>query len=232
MALDTRVLLAGRIADTLSELYGGDAAADLKLTDASNRLQRHKTRGDYQCSVAIGLGKRLHQRPRDVAAAIVEALDVTYVCHTPSIADLGFINFTLTDRFVKDRLYAMYADRIRLGVPPRTATQRIVVDFSSPNIAKGMHVGHLRSTIIGDTLARILEFLGHEIIRLNHTGDCGTQFGQLIAFIKDDCPERLTGEQDTTTEIGDLVVFYRQAKKRFDEEPEFKSRAQAEVVRL
>lgn len=227
MAPDTRALLAARVTDALGKLYGDDAQADPKLTDATR-----PEFGDYQCNAAMALSKRLKKRPRDVAAAILETLDVADLCETPTIAGPGFINLTLTDPFVKDRLQSMYSDRARLGVPPRTEKQRVVVDFSSPNIAKDMHVGHLRSTIIGDTLARILEFLGHDTVRLNHTGDWGTQFGQLIAYIKDDCPELLTGEKDVAAEIGDLVVFYKKAKKRFDEEPDFKSRALAEVVKL
>lgn len=227
MASDTRALLAARVQRTLVDLYAENAPADPKLTSATR-----PEFGDYQCNAAMALSKKLKQKPRDVATAILEALDVSDLCNAPSIAGPGFINLSLRDEFVIDKLQAMCSDRERLGIPPRKNKQRIVVDFSSPNIAKDMHVGHLRSTIIGDTLARILEFLGHDTIRLNHTGDWGTQFGQLIAYIKSECPRLLTGELDAAAEIGDLVVFYKKAKERFDKDPEFKSTALAEVVQL
>lgn len=208
-------------------LYGDAAPSDPKLTPATQARF-----GDYQCNAALALSKQLKKKPRDVANAILEALDVAEFCDTPSIAGPGFINLSLHDQFVVSRLQAMYQDRARLGVPPRQKVQRVVVDFSSPNIAKDMHVGHLRSTIIGDTLARILEFLGHDTIRLNHTGDWGTQFGQLIAYIKSECPQLLSGKVDAAAEIGDLVVFYKRAKARFDEDADFKASALAEVVEL
>lgn len=235
MAPDTRALLADRVQSTLVQLYGDDAPADPKLTPATR-----PDFGDYQCNAALALSKGLSKKATDgkkvnsrqVADAIVDALDLSDLCETPTIAGPGFINLTLKDSFVVDRLKAIHADRKRLGIPPRETKQRIVVDFSSPNIAKDMHVGHLRSTIIGDTLARILEFLGHDTLRINHTGDWGTQFGQLIAYLKLECPEILAGEGDAAAEIGDLVVFYKRAKAKFDEDADFKQTALAEVVKL
>lgn len=230
--IDTRSFLASRVADAIANAYGADVDSDPKLTPAT----RPKF-GDYQCNAAMSLCKKLRSPPAAVAAKLVEHLDVSDVCLEPEIKAPGFINLTLSDEFVYSKLNAMLADPSRLGVPERSPKKRIVVDFSSPNIAKDMHVGHLRSTIIGDSLARTLEFLGHETIRLNHTGDWGTQFGQLIAYMKSECPELLLSADDasskpSTTEIGSLVEFYRKAKKRFDEDPDFKQTALREVVQL
>lgn len=235
MVTDTRTALSTRLQETLVQLYADDAPPDPKLTPATNPRF-----GDYQCNAALALSKKLQQKAdagvringRDVANAILAALDVSELCEKPAVAGPGFINLTLSDDYVIGKLKRMYADRERLGIPIREKTQRVIVDFSSPNIAKDMHVGHLRSTIIGDTLSRILEFLGHETIRLNHTGDWGTQFGQLITYVKRECPQLLQGAGDAAAEIGDLVEFYKKAKKRFDEDDEFKESALAEVVEL
>lgn len=232
VALDTRSVLAARVVDAMQKAYGEAAGSDPKLTPATR-----PDFGDYQCNAAMSLGKKLKAKPRDVAAAILKELDLSDFCTEPTIAGPGFINLTLNDEFVNVKLDAMLADREQLGVAKRAPAKRVVIDFSSPNIAKDMHVGHLRSTIIGDTLARILEFLGHTTIRLNHTGDWGTQFGQLITYMKAECPELLIeGEGGQTgvvaARIGDLVEFYRKAKARFDEDPDFKEAALAEVVQL
>ncbi len=117
-----------------------------------------------------------------------------------------------------------------MGVPPAKTPKREIVDFSSPNIAKEMHVGHLRSTIIGDSIARILEFQGHDVLRLNHVGDWGTQFGMLIAYLREVYPDALTTAN--ALDIGDLVSFYRKAKQRFDTDTAFQETARQEVVRL
>ena len=124
----------------------------------------------------------------------------------------------------------MASDPCRLGVPLASRPQRVVVDFSSPNIAKEMHVGHLRSTIIGDTLSSLLEFRGHDVVRLNHVGDWGTQFGMLVEHLKETCPAAL--EQGADVDLGDLVALYKEAKRRFDEDEDFKGRAREGVVRL
>lgn len=228
--VDTRTLLSDRVLAAMAAAYGPEHATDAKLTPATR-----PDFGDYQCNAAMALSKKIRSKPRDVATTILKHLDVADLCDTPEIAGPGFINLTLTDSFVGDKLNGMLTDRSRLGVAPRQPPQRIVVDFSSPNIAKDMHVGHLRSTIIGDTLARILEFLGHETLRLNHTGDWGTQFGQLITYMKSEVPELLTDERNkelAATKIGDLVEFYKRAKKCFDEDEQFKKDALEEVVQL
>jgi arginyl-tRNA synthetase len=185
--------------------------------------------GDYQSNVALALPKQLKQAPRAIAEQIIPKLEVDEMCETPEIAGAGFINFTLKPTYLAILLKKIYPDE-RLGIEKITKPQKVVVDFSSPNIAKEMHVGHLRSTIIGDSIARILEFRGYDVLRLNHVGDWGTQFGMLIAYLREAYPEALTTAD--ALDIGDLVSLYKQAKVRFDEDPEFQETARNEVVKL
>ena len=194
--------------------------------------------GDFQANGALPLAKPLGRKPRDIAAAIVAELaaDPAFaaLAETPQIAGPGFINLTVRPERLAAELAARLGDP-RLGVPTAAEDlggdpQPVIVDFSSPNIAKEMHVGHLRSTIIGDSLARVLEFRGHPVLRLNHVGDWGTQFGMLITHLKQVAPEAL--QTADAVDLGDLVVFYRQAKQRFDEDPIFQSQSREEVVRL
>ncbi|MCS6959474.1 MAG: arginine--tRNA ligase [Pseudanabaenaceae cyanobacterium SKYGB_i_bin29] len=185
--------------------------------------------GDYQCNDAMPLAKQLGAKPRDIAQTIVDNLDIADIAETPTIEGPGFINLRLQVDYINRKLFAAWQDD-RLGVPLAEPPQRVVVDFSSPNIAKEMHVGHLRSTIIGDCIARILEFLGHQVLRLNHVGDWGTQFGMLITHLKEAFPQALV-ESDVLA-LGDLVNFYREAKKRFDEDEDFRERARLAVVDL
>ncbi len=145
------------------------------------------------------------------------------------IAGPGFINIFLTPAFLSSEINHVLHDP-RLGVPPPYPKQRIIVEFSSPNIAKELHVGHLRSTIIGDCLARVFEFLGHDVLRLNHIGDWGTQFGMLITYMREHVPEVLEGKKQT--DLVSLMQWYRASKKCFDEDPEFKKRSQLQVVKL
>lgn len=185
--------------------------------------------GDFQANVALSLSKKLGMQPRAIANAIVEQLDVSAICQPPEIAGPGFINLKLQTSYLEAQINAIKIDP-RLGVPEAKQPQTQIVDFSSPNIAKEMHVGHLRSTIIGDCIARILEFRGHDVLRLNHVGDWGTQFGMLIAYLREVYPEALTTAN--ALDIGDLVSFYRQAKQRFDADAAFPETARQEVVRL
>ncbi|CAN0020551.1 unnamed protein product, partial [Laminaria digitata] len=184
------------------------------------------------------LAKPLSSKPRDVASKLVEGLGsrLSALCEAPEIAGPGFINLRLKDEFVAAKLKSMVGDGERLGIPRVANPQRVVVDFSSPNIAKEMHVGHLRSTIIGDTISRVLEFRGHDVVRLNHVGDWGTQFGMLIAHLKEMAPEAIEDGAENKARgsfnVGDLVAFYKEAKARFDEDPDFKEIARAEVVKL
>ncbi|WP_411868490.1 arginine--tRNA ligase [Vulcanococcus limneticus] len=200
--------------------------------------------GDFQANGALPLAKPLGQPPRAIATAIVEQLaaDPAFaeLCEPPQIAGPGFINLTLRPERLAAEVQARLGDP-RLGVPSvaqetqaaggsGSALAPVIVDFSSPNIAKEMHVGHLRSTIIGDSLARVLEFRGHPVLRLNHVGDWGTQFGMLITHLKQVAPEALTTAD--AVDLGDLVAFYRQAKARFDEDEAFQTTSREEVVKL
>jgi len=184
--------------------------------------------GDYQSNLPLSLAKTLGKPPRKIAEEIVQNLDLEELCEV-TIAGAGFINFTLKPIFLEAQLQKIYGDD-RLGIAPVEQPQRIVIDFSSPNIAKEMHVGHLRSTIIGDSIARILEFQGHTVIRLNHVGDWGTQFGMLIAYLQEVYPDALVTKD--ALDLGDLVAFYRQAKQRFDNDLEFQEKSRQEVVKL
>ena len=205
--------------------FGQDlAGTDPMVVSASNPKF-----GDYQCNLAMSLAKKLKDKPRAIATQIIENLDITDFCLPPEIAGPGFINLSLKPEYIESCLEAIIKDE-RLNISPTKNPQRVVIDFSSPNIAKEMHVGHLRSTIIGDSLARVLEFQGHDLLRLNHVGDWGTQFGMLITYLKEAFPEALTTAD--VLDIGDLVAFYKQSKKRFDEDKDFQEKSRKEVVSL
>jgi arginyl-tRNA synthetase len=186
--------------------------------------------GDYQSNAAMGLAKSVTEKtgqktnPRQVAEQIKAKLDLGEMVEEISIAGPGFINVRLKADWLAKQLQLIEADA-RVGVERASDAAVVVVDYSAPNVAKQMHVGHLRSTIIGDALARILEFLGNKVIRQNHIGDWGTQFGMLIAHLKSTAP---SGE----TRIEDLDKFYKEARQRFDSDPEFADEARATVVRL
>ncbi|MEM8638743.1 MAG: arginine--tRNA ligase [Cyanobacteria bacterium P01_G01_bin.54] len=185
--------------------------------------------GDYQCNAALPLAKPLQRQPREIAQALIEQLHLEPWCEAPAIAGPGFINLRLKTDYLAAQLTRRLTDA-RLGVERAKVPQTVIVDFSSPNIAKEMHVGHLRSTIIGDSIARILEFQGHDVVRLNHVGDWGTQFGMLISYLGEAYPDALTTAD--ALELGDLVTFYKKAKQRFDEDEDFKATAREAVVRL
>jgi len=217
--------LKTRLSQALVAAFGPDLAdADPMLAPASNPKF-----GDYQSNASLALAKELGQPPRAIAEQLLQHLELGDVCEPPTVAGPGFINFTLKPAYLENQLAGMQADA-RLGIPPTPKPRRVVVDFSSPNIAKEMHVGHLRSTIIGDCIARILEFQGHDVLRLNHVGDWGTQFGMLIAYLREAHPAALTTAE--ALELGDLVALYRQAKQRFDQDEAFQEAARQEVVKL
>ena len=197
--------------------------------------------GDFQINCALALAKEIKQPPREIAQKIIDQLqkdnDFLKICNPPTIAGPGFINLSINSKTLISEIYIRLNDK-RLGVPLKTFNstkkeserKRVIIDFSSPNIAKEMHVGHLRSTIIGDSLARVLEFCGYEVLRINHVGDWGTQFGMLITHLKEVLPEAL--HTKNAVEISDLVNFYRKAKKRFDEDKIFRDKSRGEVVNL
>ncbi len=186
---------------------------------------RDKTHGDFASNVAMMLAKPAGMKPRDLAQKLIEALPADPSVSKVEIAGPGFLNFFQNSAALAQRLEAALADP-HLSVSKTGSKQRVVVDLSSPNLAKEMHVGHLRSTIIGDAVARVLEFLGDEVIRQNHVGDWGTQFGMLLAYVK----EQPKGFD--SPELADLEGFYRAAKQRFDESTEFAERARKLVVEL
>ena len=183
--------------------------------------------GDYQANGVMGAAKRQRTNPRQLAEAVVAALAVDDIAASVEIAGPGFINIRLKDEWLMTRLENALEDE-RLGVEPVASPQTVVVDYSGPNLAKEMHVGHLRSTIIGDAVVRALMFCGHQVIRHNHVGDWGTQFGMLIAYL-----EQLEQQQvNTTIELADLEEFYRAAKQCFDSDEDFADLARKYVVKL
>lgn len=187
--------------------------------------------GHYQCNSALRLSKILKKNPQAVAREIEAALDqkTRAMCEKIEIAGPGFLNITLSASFLSQEIMRVLTDPW-LGAVKPVKKLKVVVDFSSPNVAKELHVGHIRSTIIGDCLCRLFEFLGCDVLRLNHIGDWGTQFGMLITYLKENVPQVLSGAQKT--DLSELMGWYKSARKRFDEDHGFKTRSQREVVRL
>ncbi|MGA0367100.1 MAG: arginine--tRNA ligase [Ilumatobacteraceae bacterium] len=189
---------------------------------------RPSDRADAQANGSLALAKELGRPPREVAEAVLaEALKIANLRATLEVAGPGFLNIVVHDDFLADEIAAVSSDE-RLGVRSATPTRRVVVDYSAPNVAKEMHVGHLRTTVIGDSLVRMLEFVGHEVIRENHIGDWGTPFGMLIEHLLD------LGETEAAEHLslGDLDGFYKQARAKFDADDTFKERSRARVVML
>ena len=213
--------LQSRLKSALSRAFG----AEYQDTDP---LLRRSDRAHYQVNVAMSLGKLLRRPPRAVAEALLAELDLRDLCVEGGIevAGPGFINLTLRDEVLAAALSEMLAEP-ELGVPQAELRDVCVVDYASPNIAKEMHVGHLRSSIIGDTLCRVLEFRGHRVIRQNHIGDWGTPFGMLIEHLVD-VQEQGAASLDPS-QLGD---FYRAARVKFDQDPGFADRARQRVVSL
>jgi arginyl-tRNA synthetase len=217
---DPQQVLAERMHDAIVASFGpeyGDA----------DPLIRPSAFADFQANVALPLGKRLGRPPREVAGELAAHLDVTDVSAEPQVSGPGFINFTLRDDWIAAQASSMLGDD-RLGLAPVAQPQTVVVEYSSPNIAKEMHVGHLRTTAVGDAIARVLEFAGHRVIRDNHVGDWGTPFGMLIEHLLDvgeDSPEAALLQTDPN-------AFYQAARRNFDTQPEFNERARSRLVRL
>ncbi len=216
------LLLRARFKSALARAFG----AEYQDTDP---LLRRSDRADYQVNVAMSLGKALRRPPREVAQALLAELQLSDLCAEGGIevAGPGFINLTLNNETLAASLTELLSDP-QLGVPPAEVRDVCVIDYGSPNIAKEMHVGHLRSSIIGDTLTRVLRFRGHTVIPQNHIGDWGTPFGMLIEQLVDQRQEGTAGALDPS----ELSDFYRAARVKFDTDPGFADRARARVVSL
>ncbi len=190
---------------------------------------KDKSHGDFATNIALMLAKPAGMKPRDLAEKLIAALPADNAVAKVEIAGPGFINFFQADDWLTGLLDQALADPY-LAVPRPEQAQTVVVDYSSPNLAKEMHVGHLRSSIIGDAVVRTLEFLGHAVVRQNHVGDWGTQFGMLLAYLEEQKSEE--SDSELSRELGDLEGFYRAAKQRFDESDAFATRARSLVVKL
>jgi arginyl-tRNA synthetase len=223
-----RAVIAARLQAAAAKAFGPELAG-------IDPMVRRSERADFQADLAMGLAKSLKRPPRQVAEAVVAAADLAGVCERVEIAGPGFINLTLAKSFLETVAADMARDE-RLGVPNAANKERVVIDYSAPNVAKEMHVGHLRSTIIGDALARLLELAGHEVVRQNHIGDWGTPFGMLIEHLVDKeqawgAPTGV-GQVGGELDIGDFNTFYREARVKFDADPKFAERARQRVVML
>ncbi|TRX74694.1 arginine--tRNA ligase [Pseudomonas mangiferae] len=212
------------IQDALTRLNADGVLPDGLTPTIQVENTKDKAHGDFASNIAMMLAKPAGMKPRDLAEKLIAALPADERVSQVQIAGPGFLNFFQNEALLARRLDDALADA-RLGVRKAGPAQRVVIDLSSPNLAKEMHVGHLRSTIIGDAVGRVLEFLGDQVIRQNHVGDWGTQFGMLLAYLE---------EQPAAAESGlsDLEGFYRAAKQRFDESPAFADRARQLVVAL
>ena len=218
--IDPQQVLADRVRAALGAAFGADYAG-------ADPLIRVSSFADFQSNAALPLAKKLRKSPREVADEIVSHLDVGDISDAPTVSGPGFINFTLRAQWIGDATTSLLADP-RLGTPLTEAPRTVIVEYSSPNIAKEMHVGHLRTTIVGDAIARVIDFTGHHLIRDNHVGDWGTQFGMLIEYLFDvgeDAPEAQLLRTDPNT-------FYQSARVKFDTDPDFSDRARERVVKL
>src|SRR5215831_16329495 len=200
-------LLAKRLSDALANTGFPEAGEVTEATDPRF--------GDYQTNVALVLGKQRGENPRAVAEKIVAHLNVDNLCEGAAVAGAGFINFTLRPTAVEKQALEILRDE-RLGVAETESPQRIVIDFGSPNVAKPMHVGHIRSTVLGDALARVAQFLRHDVIRDNHIGDWGTQFGMVIYGWKN----LLDRQALQRNPLAEIVRIYKETNERASSDPE------------
>ena len=217
---DPKSALTSRFRAALAAAFGDELAG-------TDPLIRPSSFGDFQANVAMSLAKTLGRPPRAVAAAIVEHLDADDLCARVEVSGPGFVNLTLRSDWIAEQASALAGDQ-RLGIAPAASPETVVVDYSAPNAAKEMHVGHLRSTVIGDALSRLLGFLGHRVIRQNHIGDWGAPFGMLVEHMVDIG----AAEPGAELSVGDLNEFYQQARVKFDGYPGFAERARRRVVAL
>src|SRR5438132_10185286 len=212
-------LLAKRLSDALAKAGLPNAG---ELTPATDRRF-----GDYQTNAALVLGKQRSENPQTLAERVIAQFDIGDLCEPPTVAGAGFINFTLRADAIARKAGEVLRDE-RLGVARTKSTRRIVIDFGSPNVAKPMHVGHIRSTVLGDALARVAKFLGHEVIRDNHVGDWGTQFGMVIWGWKN-LLDRQALQRDPLAEI---VRIYKETNERVSKDPEVREACRQELVKL
>lgn len=215
-------LLKERFALAIGLAFGAENVIDPPIKPADPKF------ADYQCNVAMALAKRVGKKPHEVASDILKHLKIDDLAEPPTVAGPGFINLKLRPDWISRTLIAAFSgpQAARAGVEKAQDAQTIVVDYSGPNVAKQMHVGHLRSTIIGDTIARVLAFLGHQVVRQNHIGDFGTQFGMLIHYL------RSHGLADIPLAIQDLDRYYKEATANFKTDPAFRETARQTVVEL
>jgi len=214
-----QTLLANRLSDAMAKAGLSTAG---ELTPATDPRF-----GDYQTNAALVLGKQRGENPRTLAEKILAGIDVSDLCEPPTVAGAGFINFTLRSDAVAKKAGELLPDE-RLGVAKASSTKRIVIDFGSPNVAKPMHVGHIRSTVLGDALARVASFLGHEVIRDNHIGDWGTQFGMVIYGWKN-----LLDQQSLQRDpLAEIVRIYKETNERATGDPQVREACRQELVKL
>jgi arginyl-tRNA synthetase len=220
LAADPQAALAAQVSAALVAEFGPEFAE-------ADPVIRPSAFADFQSNVALALGKRLGQPPREVASRVAGYLSGSPMFELVEVSGPGFINITLSAAWIAQMASAQFADP-RLGVAAVSAPERVVVDYSAPNVAKEMHVGHLRTTVVGDAFVRVLEFLGHKVIRANHIGDWGTNFGMLLEHLLD-VGERAAYEQ---LAAGEINPFYQAAKAKFDADPAFADRSRRRVVAL
>jgi arginyl-tRNA synthetase len=219
---DPAAALEGILSAAVAAAFPEQAGADPVVRPATN-----PTFGDYQANGAMGLAKKVGRPPRDVAAAIIANLPTNDVIASADVAGPGFVNLHLADEWLSDEIGGLLGDE-RFGIAADATSEVVVLDYSAPNVAKEMHVGHLRSTIIGDALARVLGFLGHRVVRQNHLGDWGTPFGMLIEHLIDLGAD---GSADDMS-VSDLTAFYQAARRKFDADETFADRSRQRVVLL
>ncbi|GKW19409.1 arginine--tRNA ligase [Pectobacterium araliae] len=217
--MNIQALLSEKVSQALT------AAGAPAGSEAQVRQSAKAQFGDYQANGVMAVAKKLGMPPRQLAEKVIPFLALEGIAEKTEIAGPGFINIFLDKQWVASQVENTL-NAPKLGLMP-VEPQTIVIDYSAPNVAKEMHVGHLRSTIIGDASARTLEFLGHNIIRANHVGDWGTQFGMLIAYL-----EKMQNESASEMDLSDLEAFYREAKKHYDDDADFAERARGYVVKL
>ena len=223
MIVDPLEALGPVLRDAAQSALGEEAAAEF------DPALRGSDRADAQANFAMALAKKLGKPPREIAQAVAANIDAPEIVASVEVAGPGFLNVTLAPAFLGKAATSALGDA-RLGVPEAAAKDKVVIDYSAPNVAKEMHVGHLRSTVIGDALARLLAWRGHEVVRQNHVGDWGTPFGMLLEHLVD--VTGAAGGANDEASVGELGAFYKAARAKFDADPAFADRSRKRVVSL